>query len=58
MSKGELILPVLDYEFEGPDLLKEDYNQIRPSFQQTGAPRMDGGLNLGAQIYWYQRGSK
>ena len=55
MSKGELVLPVLDYEFEGPDQLKDEYNQIRPAFEQTGTPRMDGGLNLGAQIYWLSR---
>jgi len=55
MSKGELILPVLDYEFDGPDQLKDEYNQIRPAFEQTGTPRMDGGLNLGAQIYWLSR---
>ena len=55
MSKGELVLPVLDYEFEGPDQLKDEYNQIRPVFEQTGTPRMDGGLNLGAQIYWLSR---
>ena len=40
MSKGELVLPVLDYEFEGPDRLKDEYNQIRPAFEQTGTPRM------------------
>ena len=52
MSKGELALPVVDYEFDGPDKLKSEYDRIRPSFNQTGSPRMSAGLNLGAQLYW------
>ena len=52
MSKGELALPVIDYEFDGPDKLKSEYDRIRPSFNQTGSPRMSAGLNLGAQLYW------
>ena len=55
MSKGELALPVLDYEFQGPDQLKQEYDGIRPAFSQTGTPRMDAGLNLGAQIYWQNK---
>ena len=51
MSKGELALPVLDYEFEGPDHLRAEYDQVRPTFNQTGSPRMGVGLNLGAQLY-------
>lgn len=48
---GELTLPILDYEFAGPDTLA-DYNTLRPGFAETGSPRLPGGLNLGAQIYW------
>ncbi len=55
MSKGELALPVLDYEFEGPDHLRAEYNQVRPTFNQTGSPRMGVGLNLGAQLYWQRK---
>jgi sugar (pentulose or hexulose) kinase len=55
MSKGDLALPVLDYEFQGPDQIKEEYDEIRPSFSQTGTPRMDAGLNLGAQVYWQNK---
>jgi sugar (pentulose or hexulose) kinase len=29
-----------------------DYNAVRPPFAETGSPRLPGGLNLGAQIYW------
>ena len=41
MSKGTLALPVLDYEFDGPDQYNDEYNEIRPKFDQTGSPRMD-----------------
>ena len=44
MSKGTLALPVLDYEFDGPDQYNDEYNEIRPKFDQTGSPRMDLGL--------------
>ena len=52
MSKGVLALPVLDYEFDGPEQYNNEYNDIRPKFKQTGSPRMDLGLNLGAQLFW------
>ncbi len=50
-AAGDLALPILDYEFAGPDSLPA-YNDLRPSFAETGSPRLPGGLNLGAQIYW------
>ena len=55
ISNEELVLPVLDYEFEGPDKVRADYDKIRPEFSQTGSPRMDAGLNLGAQIFWLNK---
>ena len=55
MSKGKLALPVLDYEFQGPNQIKQEYDEIRPSFSQTGTPRMEAGLNLGAQLYWQNK---
>ncbi|TIO06078.1 FGGY-family carbohydrate kinase [Mesorhizobium sp.] len=54
-AAGELALPVLDYEFAGPDTLAKDYDAIRPAFAETGTPRLPVGLNLGAQIFWQQR---
>ncbi len=50
-----LALPVLDYEFAGPDELAADYDRLRPDFGVTGSPRMSGGLNIGAQLYWLRR---
>lgn len=51
---GGLAMPMLDYEFEGPDDLANAYDLIRPPFEETGSPRLAGGLNLGAQLYWQQ----
>ena len=52
---GELALPVLDYEYAGPEQVAADYDAIRPSFRETGSPRLPIGLNLGAQIFWQAR---
>lgn len=54
-ASGALALPVLDYEFDGPDSLAAEYDAIRPPFDQTGTPRLPIGLNLGAQFFWQQR---
>lgn len=51
-ADGTLALPVLDYEFAGPDSLVERYGDVRPSFAETGSPRLPAGLNLGAQLFW------
>jgi len=52
---GELALPVLDYEHDGPDSLWGDYEAVRPPFERTGSPRLPGGLNIGAQLFWQAR---
>ncbi|MBN9216932.1 MAG: FGGY-family carbohydrate kinase [Mesorhizobium sp.] len=54
-ASGELVLPVLDYEFDGPDRLTAEYDAVRPPFAETGTPRLPVGLNLGAQFFWQQR---
>lgn len=51
-ASGELAAPMLDYEYDGPDSLREAYDAIRPDFSVTGSPRLPLGLNLGAQIFW------
>src|SRR5262249_46653023 len=51
-AEGDLALPMLDYEYEGPDTLADEYNAIRPAFDETGSPRLVCGLNVGAQLYW------
>ncbi len=51
-DKGELAAPMLDYEHDGPDSVRADYEKIRPPFAQTGSPALPMGLNLGAQLFW------
>lgn len=51
-AEGNLALPVLDYEFAGPDQFWAEYDAVRPNFSESFTPRLPGGLNLGAQIYW------
>ncbi|MAN78697.1 MAG: carbohydrate kinase [Rhizobiales bacterium] len=52
---GELTLPVLDYEHDGPDGDRGDYDVIAPPFAETLSPRLPAGLNLGAQLFHLQR---
>ena len=52
---GALALPVPDYEFDGPDRLRNDYDAVRPNFDQTGSPGLSLGLNLGAQLFWLEK---
>jgi sugar (pentulose or hexulose) kinase len=51
----DLAFPVLDYEFDGPDTLRAEYDRLRPPFDETGSPALPIGLNLGAQIFWQNR---
>lgn len=54
-ADGALALPVLDYEHDGPDECADDYAAVRPPFAETGSPRLPGGLNVGAQLFWQER---
>ncbi|MEM5584032.1 FGGY-family carbohydrate kinase [Roseibium sp. AS2] len=54
-AEGGLAVPVLDYEYVGPDRLAADYDAIRPDFSETGSPRLAMGLNVGAQLFWQFR---
>lgn len=49
---GKLAAPILDYEHEWPENLVKEYDRVRPSFSETGSPRLSNGLNLGAQLYY------
>jgi len=51
----DLVLPVLDYEHAGPDGLGPAYDAVRPDFTESLSPRLPGGLNLGAQLFWQAR---
>lgn len=54
-ESGQLAMPVMDYEFTEIDQLRDEYDQHRPSFANTGSPSLPGGLNIGAQLYWQQK---
>ncbi len=51
-AAGGLAAPILDYEHDGPATVAAEYDAIRPSFSQTGSPRLANGLNIGAQLHW------
>lgn len=51
-ENGSLAAPILDYEHTGPEALAVEYDALRPSFDETGSPRLAMGLNLGAQLHW------
>ncbi len=54
-ANHELAFPVMDYDFDGPDVLRADYENLRAPFLNTGSPSLSAGLNAAAQIYWLQR---
>ncbi|PZX13786.1 sugar (pentulose or hexulose) kinase [Palleronia aestuarii] len=51
-AEGGLAAPMLDYEHDGPDAWAAEYDALRPSFAETGSPRLPQGLNLGAQFHY------
>lgn len=55
MAGDKLAMPILDYEYLGPDSVDADYAKVRPPFSEGFAPRLPGGLNVGAQLYWQSR---
>lgn len=54
-SQGDLVFPVMDYEFSGVDECSEAYVQVKPDFQETYSPALPAGLNLGKQLFWLQQ---
>ena len=55
LAGDRLALPILDYEFRGPEALDAPYALARPAFRESFTPRLPGGLNAGAQLYWQAR---
>ena len=53
-SAGDgLALPVLDYEHDGPDAARaRPTTASGPASPKAFSPRLRGGLNLGAQLFW------
>ncbi len=50
-----LALPVLDYEFEGPNEIDAEYRLAARDFQNTCSPELPNGLNFGKQLFWLKR---
>lgn len=49
---GALAMPVIDYEHEYPQDIRDAYTRLRPSFDETFSPRLAMGLNVGAQLHY------
>ncbi|EGE56666.1 UNVERIFIED_ORG: sugar (pentulose or hexulose) kinase [Rhizobium esperanzae] len=49
---GTLAMPVIDYEHEYPEAIRDAYTDLRPSFDETFSPRLAMGLNVGAQLHY------
>ncbi len=54
-SGDGLVLPLLDYEYAGPDEVTPQYSEVRAEFAETRSPDLPSGLNLGRQLYWLQQ---
>lgn len=52
INNTELTMPVLDYEFQGPEECNDQYDELCDSFSKTLSPKLPGGLNLGRQLFW------
>jgi sugar (pentulose or hexulose) kinase len=50
-----LVLPMIDYEFEPPAAFAEAYRKVAPGFDESFAPILPGGINVGRHLYWQQQ---
>jgi sugar (pentulose or hexulose) kinase len=55
VAGNRLALPVLDYEHDGPESIREAYGRARGAFSETLSPDLPNGLNAGRQLYWLSR---
>jgi sugar (pentulose or hexulose) kinase len=52
---GDEVACAIDYEAAVPADVARAYDAERDPFEATLSPRLGGGLNLGAQLYWLER---
>ena len=52
LDSDELLLPVMDYEFDDYPREISEYNSFRPPFNKSFSPSLPAGLNLGKQLFW------
>lgn len=50
-----LVLPILDYEYQGINAELPEYTALRPEYSETFSPDLPAGLNLGRQLYWLKK---
>jgi sugar (pentulose or hexulose) kinase len=55
LMDGETVVAALDYEAPIPAEVAAAYAAERDPFAATLSPRLEGGLNLGVQLYWLER---
>jgi sugar (pentulose or hexulose) kinase len=55
VGEDDLALPVIDYEYAGPDAILDEFDTVRSPFSESFTPRLPGGMIPGAQIYWQQK---
>ncbi|WP_454855873.1 FGGY-family carbohydrate kinase [Rhizobium binxianense] len=51
-ADGKLAMPVIDYEHEYPQAIRDAYAALRPPFGETFSPGLSMGLNVGAQLHY------
>jgi len=52
IDETDLVLPILDYEYAGPDECEQLYDSLCDPFTDTYSPKLPHGLNVGRQLYW------
>jgi hypothetical protein len=55
LMEGDTPTAALDYEAAPPPAIAHAYDALRDPFEATLSPRLPGGLNLGAQLFWLER---
>ena len=55
LTDGEAVVAALDYEAAIPAEVASAYDAERDPFEATLSPRLEGGLNLGAQLFRLER---
>jgi len=55
LGEDDLVLPMMDYEAEPPDDIKDAYAEIEPDFAEVFCPVNPGALTLARQLFWQKR---
>ncbi len=55
MTDTGVAAPPVDYEFDGFGAVDAEYDALRPPFEESLAPDLPRGLNLGRQVFYVER---